>query len=274
MGTHIHKFNSENDYNNARTNNYVEPWVSKTILTNSSRIDYNKTEEEKLLDTPLTFEILGSGKVFFNSSASNYNKTIEYKKNDGEWTSTISSHNNISFLDVITGDLVQFRGNNDAYSNGMSYTYFNVNCEFNVSGNIMSLISSSNFSTLTTLPISSLFLKLFEDNVNLIDASRLLLPATTLTNSCYRWMFSGCTSLTTAPILPAETLMQYCYGGMFYNCPNLNYIKCLAKDITAYNATDTWVFNVASNGTFIKSNESTWTTGQHGIPEGWTVVDA
>lgn len=40
----------------------------------------------------------------------------------------------------------------------------------------------------------------------------------TMANSCYSYMFYGCTSLTTAPILPATTLAEYCYFGMFDSC--------------------------------------------------------
>ena len=47
------------------------------------------------------------------------------------------------------------------------------------------------------------------------------LPATTLANYCYQYMFRGCTSLTTAPALPATTLANYCYAYMFYNCSSL-----------------------------------------------------
>lgn len=47
------------------------------------------------------------------------------------------------------------------------------------------------------------------------------LPATTLAECCYRYMFYGCTSLTTAPELPATTLASSCYASMFYDCTSL-----------------------------------------------------
>ena len=62
---------------------------------------------------------------------------------------------------------------------------------------------------------------------------------------------------------------------MFYNCTRLNYIKCLATDISATNCTQGWVSGVASTGTFVKNpNMTSWTTGVDGIPSGWTVQDA
>ena len=101
------------------------------------------------------------------------------------------------------------------------------------------------------------------------------LPATTLVDYCYDNMFFGCSSLITAPDLPATTLVDYCYDSMFIGCTNLNYIKCLATDISASNCTHDWVNGVSSTGTFVKDpNMSSWTTGDDGIPSGWTVQDA
>ena len=51
------------------------------------------------------------------------------------------------------------------------------------------------------------------------------LPATTLANNCYSYMFGSCTSLTTAPELPATTLANNCYKGMFGNCSSLTQVR-------------------------------------------------
>ena len=172
-----------------------------------------------------------------------------------------------------------------------------------VGGNIMSLLYGSSFTgNETTFPSNSTgnFAGLFS-GTGLISASELILPAITLTEKCYRGMFYYCTSLTAAPELPATTLTQCCYAHMFKNCsllttaPDLpatiladfcyesifegcyllNYIKCLATDKSASSCTYNWVSNVASSGTFVKDpNMSDWTTGESGIPSGWTVQDA
>lgn len=104
-----------------------------------------------------------------------------------------------------------------------------------------------------------------------------VLPAETLSENCYNAMFSGCTSLTTAPELPATELAKKSYYKMFYGCTSLNYIKCLATDISASDCTENWVKNVSSTGTFIKHpnmTENDWSRGTSGIPEGWVVEDA
>ena len=101
------------------------------------------------------------------------------------------------------------------------------------------------------------------------------LPATTMVQNCYFGMFQNCTSLTTAPELPATTLFWGCYSQMFSGCTNLNFIKCLATDISATNCTKNWVKDVTASGTFVKNpNMSSWTTDTSGIPSGWTVQDA
>ena len=136
----------------------------------------------------------------------------------------------------------------------------------------------SNCASLTTapsiLPATTLtdycYRNMFEGCKSLTTAPEL--PATTLKDYCYMGMFWDCSSLTTAPELPATTLKIMCYGNMFRNCTKLNYIKCLATNISAFNCTIDWLNGVASTGTFVKnSNMTSWTTGASGIPTGWTV---
>ena len=97
------------------------------------------------------------------------------------------------------------------------------------------------------------------------------LPATTLKQECYHTMFSG-TPITAAPDLNAATLVKDCYNQMFSGCSQLANVKCLATDISAATCTDAWLKGVKSTGTFTKALSMTsWTTGQNGIPSGWTV---
>ena len=98
------------------------------------------------------------------------------------------------------------------------------------------------------------------------------LPATLLATSCYKVMFQYCSNLTVAPELPAITLARGCYDRMFNNCKRLNYVRCLATDISSDSCVSMWLSNVASTGTFVKSAQmDDWPTGESGIPEGWTV---
>ena len=287
MGVYIHYFETEADFNQARSNHYSEPWVS---YTEGVGVNFNKSEEEKL-NTPLTFEIISDGYITWKSNDAPV-KTIEYKKNDGDWTEITSNTesttecfvvNNLKFpitsityipigqgaymayngsvnvylksssvnigttvysdpyfntvygtvssfetivntpprINVVSGDIVQFRSNNGVNSSSSSkYNSFGASCRFVLRGNIMSLVNSTDFATSTSLT-NNRFVCLFKGNVGLTDASNLMLPATTLASSCYAHMFNGCTSLTTAPELPATTLASNCYSNMFYNCTSL-----------------------------------------------------
>ncbi len=332
---YIHQFNSENEYNEyAFSSAYTEPFVATCVPMEEAHDDklvkYNKTEKEKLLEMPLTFEILSNGNISWKAQNTAYTCTIEYKKNDGEWTSiTSATGSSAPSISVVAGDILQFRGDNATYSsNSSSYnTFSDTTCQFNVKGNIMSLINSTDFATITTLQSAYTFMSLFRNCMGLTSAGNLVLLATTLTYSCYSYMFYGCTSLTEAPELPATTLAEYCYiymfygctslttapelpattlangcyNGMFYdctslttapdlpattlavgcyyhmfsNCTSLRYIKCLATSIpSGEGCTLLWTYNVASTGTFIKaSSMNDWTTGNSGIPSGWTVYD-
>ena len=60
---------------------------------------------------------------------------------------------------------------------------------------------------------------MFYDCTSLTTAPEL--PATTMAASCYGYMFRGCTSLTTAPVLSATVLADLCYNNMFYGCTSL-----------------------------------------------------
>ena len=93
---------------------------------------------------------------------------------------------------------------------------------------------------------------------------------------CFDSAFKGCTALTTAPDLPSETLLGRSCAYMFQGCSSLKRIKCLATNVSIFlRQTMGWVDGVAATGTFTKSaNASGWSTGNDGIPSGWTVVDA
>ena len=77
------------------------------------------------------------------------------------------------------------------------------------------------------------------------------LPATNLVDYCYAEMFLGCTGLTTAPALPAITLANYCYASMFYGCSNLSSITVhFTSWDGATSATGNWVSGMAGSGEF------------------------
>ena len=245
----------------------------------------------------LTFTVLTDGTIPWKSIGSGMEKAISYRINGGSWTS-ITAGDNVT-ISVVAGDVVELKGNNQTYASDRSnYSGFDGGtATYDISGNIMSLIYGDDFSGQTALTGTYNFCSLFKQS-KAVSAENLILPATSLTECCYRAMFSKCTTLVVAPALPATTLAAYCYyfmfedcaitsapelrattlvsncyGNMFTGCRSLNYILCLAVDKSASNCLTNWVSRVSSTGTFVKKASVTWPTGNSGIPTGWNVVE-
>ncbi len=178
---------------------------------------------EVTLATPLTLEAAANGAVVtFTNKASG---PVTYKVNGGT-AQTIASGDSEDITLNALGDKVEIFGNNTVYGNtGSISSNSNISCSSDcyIYGNIMSLISSTGFETANTLTGTYAFAYLFYDNTKLKNKSgaALLLPATTLSEGCYRDLFAGCTSLTIAPALPATTMAYYCYCEMFYGCTGI-----------------------------------------------------
>ena len=252
------------------------------------RINYNKINYE---GEYLTFEFLSSGSWNWRTTQLGgvISCEIEWSRDKVSWNLLDSLNPSPTGLIVSAGDKVFIRGNNDyyAYQSGVppklryAQAAFEFDATVKISGNIMSLIYGDNFNGQTVLPTvespagAITFGNIFSAGETLIDVSNLILPATTLTENCYRSMFQSCLTIEQAPVLPAETLETGCYSYMFNNCTNLSYVKCLATDISAANCTASWLNNVSESGTFVKaSGMEDWTEGIDGIPEGWTVKNA
>ena len=199
------------------TTAFVKPNVSHCVQEN--HVHYNPSGWRYEY---LTFNILSTGTIVWKASnTATTVATISYSINDGEWTEITSSTAGTSF-NVSAGDEVRFKGNNTAYATSTSN--YNAFCgstaTFSAEGNIMSLINGDSFSNSTTIENEYAFYELFM-LTKIVNAQNLILPAATLTWSCYDKMFWGCTSLTTAPELPATTLAGRCYEYMFSGCTSL-----------------------------------------------------
>ena len=162
------------------------------------------------------------------------NKVIQYKLNNGQWQNW-----DLSAVSLSDGDKMYLKSDDEIpISESPSiYKYFMITGSIAATGDIMSLL---NFSD-------------------------------TLTDYAFYNLFKNCTSLTTAPELPATTLTNACYAYMFYYCTKLNYVKALFTDISAPECLLAWLYNVSTTGTFVKNPEATYTKTQAGIPAGWTV---
>ena len=86
-------------------------------------------------------------------------------------------------------------------------------------GDIMSLLTRSD--TIKSFSSNFAFTKLFVGAATLVDASPLVLSATTATNQCYRGMFSSCSRMVNGPKIAARTIRSECCREMFYGCSAL-----------------------------------------------------
>lgn len=158
----------------------------------------------------LTYEALSSGDLYW------LDNDCYYSVNDGPWVQMTYSQDPET---LVTGDVVRFK------KVGLCASLPTFVGDFKVYGNVESMEYGDNFVGQTQF-YSASTAGLFKlspqmQGSRLIDASNLILPVTTLTASCYRSMFAGCTSLTTAPELPATTLAMSCYMDMFAGCTSL-----------------------------------------------------
>ena len=252
------------------------------------------------LAEPLTVEATAAGTIVVSNPKA---LTFKYSTDDGA-TKTETSATNVE-IPVEAGDKVQFYGNNTTYSDGQNY--FNINGSgsrflCNLYGNIMSLLDEDNFATMTNLPnVEYVFYGLLCNNNTLIDASGLLLPATTLSYACYAGMFGSCSGLYAAPDLPAETLavkcysnmftnclfltkspvlpakklVDECYNHMFYGCSSLPSVTCFATSgINENNSTYSWLSRAGTHAgrtrTFTADPSASWSSDGNGIPSSWT----
>lgn len=212
MSDYIHLFETQAAHDAVYNGSeYTEPWVG--LVTANNTLSYNDADHYYKIS--LTFEILSDGNITWKKDSGGYENTINYKKNNGDWTQLLPSTSGTT-VSVLTGDIISFKGDSQNYFNH----YFTSTARFNVCGNIMSLIDSTNYLNVTSAP-SSAFQGLFHNCTNLINAKNLILPAVTANTACYQNMFKGCTSLLTAPKILAETLGDSCCASMFEGCTSL-----------------------------------------------------
>lgn len=114
---------------------------------------------------------------------------------------------------------------------------------------------------------------MFIDCVSLVKTPQL--PATTLANNCYYFMFLNCSSLTSFNFGDQSIFADSSnnFASMFKGCSKLSYIRCLYddRDGAGPRGYEMWTSGVATQGTFV-TNTDKWKRGDNGIPEGWDVV--
>ena len=264
-----------------KTSSYI------VVVSNPSAEDLAKVDKA----TPLTLLALADGKITVNFNGGiTLTGDIHYTINAGA-EQTIPKNTSGAFdIAVKKNDVVQLyslnsslggnsvagaRGGTRAVDDGAKYINIRPSMKTEIFGNVMSLLKGKNgFANADALEAKNTFYGLFAGAEKLVnDADRqLVLPATTLKESCYQDMFNGCKGIEKAPELPAPTLEKNCYQEMFYDCSKLNSVKCLATDITAENCTKDWLGNAGTEATGEKVIDTQ--VPMDDVPADWTEVVA
>lgn len=194
---------------------------------------------------PLTFEAPTVGtKIVFNFPQA---FTIQYSRDGNHWNTITDTRVEFALWSTNPDGTytlpLMIKADNPTYC--LSYpsvtTLSASTGPFIAYGNMMSLINSTNYSSLTSLTAGSAFRCFFKDCTGLTSVENLILPAISLSDNCYSELFRNCTSLTTPPVLPATTLAPYCYRSMFNGCTSLQTAPELpARTLAIY--CYTWMF--------------------------------
>ena len=166
----------------------------------------------------------GGTKVTFNYTGDG----IQYSLDGGEsWT----DYNAKKAITLNKDEEICFQGRRENYKNakaegGNTYgapdkkpiLWANKKCY--VAGNIMTLLADREHLSKEAFDGAFSYDGTKNTWLDIDPNDPLLLPATTLTERCYKGMFRKCTALQYAPDLPAETPAAECYSGMFRDCEN------------------------------------------------------
>lgn len=239
-------------------------------------------------------------------------ESVSYNVNGTGWT-TITNDGTRKYVtvNVAAGDVIRVKGispsrtihpgnNYDIYlPYGTRHTTdggLNLSCQnvqYDISGNIMSLIYGDSFIGKTNVS-SNAFTGLFAKwdrgswaaNSCPVDASNLILPSITSSSSTksyiFAYMFSQCSTLVSGPTINCNftSYAQHGYYYMFYNCSSLTSVTFYDQFASSntYNMFD----GISTNGTIYGPSTQTWvrspnnyyntTTRTWGIPSTWSVV--
>lgn len=226
-------------------------WSATTEYRKGALIEVDSPDCGYVPPTPtvsgdyLTFSIQTNGKFSLENQNAIY--AFEYSRNGESWTTAETD----SDIYVSAGDLIKLRGNitpqqiASRLQGGIGT--FEATCEFAASGNPMSMIVGDNFSGVTSLasyPFA--FAYLFHSCSGLKDINGIQLPFETLSDNCYRAMFTsvGITALTTNILSAATAVTSNCYYNMFNSCSLLQSVPSglLPHTTLAYNCYNAMFF--------------------------------
>jgi hypothetical protein len=201
-------------------NGFDETITDKIKVENKPYIGYSLTEG-KLAYTVVPKPVVSGPWVTFTAEEDNSsigleklstNQTLEYSMDTTTWN-TFDTTTNIS---LNNGDKVYVRGVLSADNTSSKYTKFKMSGKIAASGNCNAIW---NYQDLNAPLKAYCGYYMFSGCSSLTTAPEL--PAIALAEKCYCVMFYKCETLTVAPELPAITLDTGCYMSMFSGCSSL-----------------------------------------------------
>ena len=189
------------------------------ILWEKVEPDYLYIENVDESDCELSFATSSSKTL---PPSDKYTNKVEFSTDKETWTTW--NFDTADTLIIPIGGKVYLRNNSGVFSyygtDGYYYlTSINTTMKCNVGGNLNTLLNY-NEEILDISDKRSCFRGLFI-GAKIVDASKLVMPATTLSQYCYAGFFYNNSSLIAPPELPAVNLADNCYDNFFYGCSSL-----------------------------------------------------
>ena len=196
--------------------------------------DYFYIENTYAGENTITF----TTKKEYSFPSGTYSDKVEYSTDKRNWSIITFDTTTPQTVTISEGEKLYLRNDSGLFNyrsgNYKYITTINTTQKCKVGGNINTLLNY-NEEIVDISGKEGCFTELFRNATNITDASNLVMPATTLAESCYYSMFSGCKSLVNAPSLPATTLATGCYQYMFSGCTSLTTAPALPATTLAYN---------------------------------------
>ena len=158
-------------------------------------------------------------------SGADLNRTFEYSLNNSTW----NEYTPDTVISLPAGRAVFFRGNNSA---GITTDYNSGNWNFSMTGKVdlVGCVSSlmNNGTNTTANPCENCFIRLFDNNSAIVDASKLDMnrhlayPGDSDGTLAFGNFMSSCSNLIALPILPSK-IMRRMLSNAFSRCDNLEY---------------------------------------------------
>lgn len=161
-----------------------------------------------------------------NNTRISSGSSFSYSTDNGTtWSSfSLSSGQTQTIATLESGDTILMYGTNTTL--GSNYNvghYFRATGDYEISGEISSLVNGNATDTDLSGKRPYTFAMLFSGDTHLVSAEYLKVSSTALPDSCFNSTFRSCTSLVKAPELPSTVLGYESYSSMFEGCTALAY---------------------------------------------------